>query len=740
MLVSCIMPTYNRRRFVPLAIQYFLRQDYPEKELIIVDDGSDAIDDLIPSEARIRYMRLHEKATVGAKRNLACEQARGEIIAHWDDDDWHAPHRLRYQVEMLLRSGSEVCGINTLLFYDMNAGRAWQYVYPAGQRFWLSGSSLCYTRAFWASHRFANLNVGEDGRFVWSGRPECMAVLPDSTFHVGLIHGRNVSPKQTHGAYWRPYPLEEIQRLLGKDWAYYAGVTEPLPAIGKIGEERAVTPVRNLFACLVHESQECVIDLVRNLRYFDPSSIILLYNGGNDPRLLNSQFPLERYGAIVHPRPRSLAWGRLHEFALDCMQFALDHFAFDTLTIVDSDQLAVRPGYSECLSRFLAAHSGIGMLGNSPSRQPPNTRVGPAMAAFKEIDLWRPFLRRFADGENKFVYWTFWPSTVFTAEAARDLTKLFSADTQLQDLMRRTKIWATEEVILPTLVALLGHKIAANPCSYDYVKYRQPYTPAQVDKALANPNVYWLHPVTRRYEDGLRKQVRARFQHYEKPFCRGETMTTAENNTHARLLLTLPILARMKRVEGWLEEDEADLLIAAATAALKNLPKPHAIVEVGSYCGRSTVVLGSVAQAVAPETKIYSIDPHDGKVGALDQGIRAFPPTLEKFKRNIADAGLTGMVEIIQAHPGEVKWETPITLLLIDGLHDYANVAQDFFHFEPWLVPNGYIAFHDYADYYPGVKAFVNEILGSGGYCKTECAGSLMVVRKQPTKACGGND
>jgi hypothetical protein len=562
-----------------------------------------------------------------------------------------------------------------------------------------------------------------------------MAVLPDSTFHVGIIHRHNISPKQTNGACWRPYPVEEIQRLLGPAWSFYQQPERTKAAEMALQIRYDVTPtvrsIRNIFACLVHESQECVIDLVRNLRYLDPSSLILLYNGGNDPSLLDHRFPFERYNAMVHPRPRPVTWGRLHDFALDCMQFALEHCSFDILTIVDSDQLLARHGYSQHLAQFFAAKHGIGMLGNLPDRQAPSTRVGPAMAAFKEIDLWRPFLRRFTDGEYKFVYWTFWPSTVFTAEAARDLIKLFSTDAQLQDIMSRTKIWASEEVILPTVVALLGYKIEANPCSYNYVKYRQPSTIPQVDKALANPNVYWLHPVTRRYEDSLRKHVRMRFQHYEKPIHQGEVMATTNNIGQSGLLLTLPILARMKRIEGWLEDEEADLLIATTSSMLKQVPAPHVLVEAGSYCGRSTIVLGSVVKALSPEAKIYAIDPYNGKVGALDQGIQVLPPTLEKFKRNMAEAELASIVEIIQAQSAEVAWEKPISLLLIDGLHDYANVARDFFHFEPWMVAGGYVAFHDYADYYPGVKAFVNEILGSGRYEKVHCAGSLVIVKKQ---------
>jgi glycosyltransferase involved in cell wall biosynthesis len=89
-LISCIMPTYNRRSFVPQAIFYSLHQNYPNKELIIVDDGDDAVGDLVPADERIRYIRSPGRQSIGLKRNLACEEARGSIIAYWDDDDWYA--------------------------------------------------------------------------------------------------------------------------------------------------------------------------------------------------------------------------------------------------------------------------------------------------------------------------------------------------------------------------------------------------------------------------------------------------------------------------------------------------------------------------------------------------------------------------------------------------------------------------------------------------------------------------
>jgi len=216
-LVSCIMPTLDRPEFVPQAIRYFLRQDYEARELIIVDDGSHPVDNLIPDDERIRYIRLHEKVSVGAKRNLACEHARGEIIAHWDDDDWYAPHRLRYQVRTILSDGSDVCGIKELFFYDIERGEAWQYIYPSDRKLWLSGSTLCYTRDFWKVNNFANIDVGEDACFMWTERPKRVSVLPDPSFHVGIIHRRNVSPKETDNHCWRPLDVDEIRQIVSSD-------------------------------------------------------------------------------------------------------------------------------------------------------------------------------------------------------------------------------------------------------------------------------------------------------------------------------------------------------------------------------------------------------------------------------------------------------------------------------------------------------------------------------------------
>ena len=218
-LVSCVMPTRNRRPFVAQALEYFLRQDYEHRELVVLDDGDDRVADLMPPDPRVRYVPLDVRLVLGEKRNRACELARGEIIVHWDDDDWHARHRLAYQLEELDRHGAALCGTPKILYFEPAARRGWLYESPRTQRRWISG--LCYRKSLWHENQFAHVQVGEDTRFVSSSRIGTPLLLPEHRFFVGVVHGGNTSPKLTTGSSWRARPLDEIESVLGEDLAFY---------------------------------------------------------------------------------------------------------------------------------------------------------------------------------------------------------------------------------------------------------------------------------------------------------------------------------------------------------------------------------------------------------------------------------------------------------------------------------------------------------------------------------------
>jgi glycosyltransferase involved in cell wall biosynthesis len=209
------MPTFNRRRFVPLAVRWFLAQDWEHRELIVVDDGTEPVGDLLPEDPRIRYVRLDRRHSLGAKRNLACQAARGDVIVHWDDDDWSAPTRLTYQVSSLLRASASACGLTRVYYHQPTTGRSWQYVYPAGQRPWVSGNTLCYTRDSWRRTPFPDINVGEDARFLWSDPSRKLLVLDDPSFFVACVHDANIDPKRVHHRFWHAHPTDAIRALMG---------------------------------------------------------------------------------------------------------------------------------------------------------------------------------------------------------------------------------------------------------------------------------------------------------------------------------------------------------------------------------------------------------------------------------------------------------------------------------------------------------------------------------------------
>jgi len=197
------------------------------------------------------------------------------------------------------------------------------------------------------------------------------------------------------------------------------------------------------------------------------------------------------------------------------------------------------------------------------------------------------------------------------------------------------------------------------------------------------------------------------------------------------MLLTLPVLDRMRQIEGWLTEPEADLLLAGVARALRDLPSVSTIVEIGSYAGRSTTVIASAAASVRTDARVFAVDPHDGVVSDSDLGLAAASSsTLEAFKSNIAAESLQDTVITVPCHSWQVAWNRVLAFMYIDGLHDAENVARDFKHFEPWLAAGGYVAFHDYSNEWPAVTALVDDLITTGGFEHVRTVESMVVLRR----------
>ena len=112
-LVSICTPTFNRRPFIQSMFDCFRNQTYPKDrmEWIIVDDGTDKIEDLIKSSniPQILYFKIDQKMTLGAKRNLMHTKTKGSILVYMDDDDYYPPERVSHAVERLQGDPKALC-------------------------------------------------------------------------------------------------------------------------------------------------------------------------------------------------------------------------------------------------------------------------------------------------------------------------------------------------------------------------------------------------------------------------------------------------------------------------------------------------------------------------------------------------------------------------------------------------------------------------------------------------------
>lgn len=156
------------------------------------------------------------------------------------------------------------------------------------------------------------------------------------------------------------------------------------------------------------------------------------------------------------------------------------------------------------------------------------------------------------------------------------------------------------------------------------------------------------------------------------------------------------------RVEGWLGPREGRLLCRLAAAA----DPAGCIVEIGSWHGRSTIWLAAGAKA-GRRARVVAIDPHTGT------HLRAEGETTEDvLRKNLEGAGLSDQTEIVVAtsEQAAADWSRPISLLWIDGDHEYESVRRDVRLWEPYLLPDAVVALHD-TFVWPGPERVVRELL-----------------------------
>lgn len=209
---------------------------------------------------------------------------------------------------------------------------------------------------------------------------------------------------------------------------------------------------------------------------------------------------------------------------------------------------------------------------------------------------------------------------------------------------------------------------------------------------------------------------------------------------------TLPVesLDLAENTPGFMPVDEGLALHRFAAEQLAGYGRQGLALEIGSYCGKSTIYLGTAARATGglvvtldhhhgseehqPGWEYHEpafVDPHTGR---LD--------TLGAFRRTISSAGLEDHVAAVVASSSMTAsfWRSPLDLLFIDGGHTDEAASTDYAGFAPWVAVGGALIIHDvFPNPEDGGQApyrIYCRALETGQFQEIQQTGSLRVLRR----------
>ncbi|MCC6944125.1 MAG: glycosyltransferase [Thermomicrobiales bacterium] len=264
-LVSCVLPTYGRPpahvHLVEEAIESFLRQDYPHKELIVLNDCPDQV--LVCNAPGVRVVNLDQRfPSLGEKRNAGVRLARGELIAMWDDDDINLPWRLSQLVESI---GNGDYQNNHFAWYADGA-----FIQPDLTVHSAGALSLFRRAAFEAAGGFPPISFGDD---LWleqalrEGASWTQPTVPDSSdrtkayyvyrWGVSPVHVSGINKEGTYEAIGQR-PVVQGTFYLQPHWRmdYVAAVRKMAERPVTDGEEIEPVPVETTGRLRILDSTE----------------------------------------------------------------------------------------------------------------------------------------------------------------------------------------------------------------------------------------------------------------------------------------------------------------------------------------------------------------------------------------------------------------------------------------------------------------------------------------------------
>ncbi|MCP4346551.1 MAG: class I SAM-dependent methyltransferase [Desulfobacterales bacterium] len=197
----------------------------------------------------------------------------------------------------------------------------------------------------------------------------------------------------------------------------------------------------------------------------------------------------------------------------------------------------------------------------------------------------------------------------------------------------------------------------------------------------------------------------------------------------------------LDNIKGFLDEEEGQALYETAKQASLSGP----CLEIGSYCGKSAVYLGTACRE--NNEILFSIDHHRGSE-EQQSGEEYFDPdlfdastgmvnTFEKFRKTLSTAGLENTVVplVCRSHVAARSWATPLSLVFIDGGHTFEAAETDYKCWSDHIIAGGFLLIHDiFPDPSQGGQApyqIYRKALASEVFIEVRMVRTLGILRKK---------
>ena len=184
--------------------------------------------------------------------------------------------------------------------------------------------------------------------------------------------------------------------------------------------------------------------------------------------------------------------------------------------------------------------------------------------------------------------------------------------------------------------------------------------------------------------------------------------------------LTAATAAKLEALSGLIPHDEGLALADLAAAA----PATEAIVELGSFKGKSTAYLAAGAKR-GDGARVWAVEPHDLPGNVYGKHGYSAPEVRAAFEAQLRSVRLWSSVEYVQAFSwvAAESWDgPPVGLLFIDGDHAEDAIRRDLAAWERHLAPHAVVAFDDLdTPKNPGVRVVVDDLVAGGWTVQVLC-------------------